>query len=225
MCAGWRHQGVVRPVPRWDPGLGRAPGHVATKPTPTTAPPGPTGPDGAGRGRIPPRRGSAAVHPAGAPRPCMLGHLDGDRHPPARGLNIGGLLSVRQAKVAQAPPGVAAGAFLEPAGTVLALLRMEKFSPSIAGMAPPEVIPFPPGRSTASTASGSAGRWQRGPAAHAWAHRGASRRPGAAERLPAAVHRRHDLTLRHLAVDQVRPVALSRRPGLGRPLASGGSSG
>jgi glyoxylase-like metal-dependent hydrolase (beta-lactamase superfamily II) len=32
-------------------------------------------------------------------------------------------------------------------------------------------------------------------------------------------------TLRHLAVDQVRPVALSRRPRPGRPLPSGGSRG
>lgn len=126
--------------------------------------------------------------------------------------HIGGLLSVRHAKVVLAPPEWQRVESWNRMARFLPFLAMEKFSPSIAGMAPPEVVAFSSG-----------------------AFRGFARSQdllgdGSVVLLPTPGHTSGHLavlvgldgyqvlccgdaiyTLRHLAVDQVRPVAVSKR--------------
>jgi N-acyl homoserine lactone hydrolase len=126
--------------------------------------------------------------------------------------HIGGLLSVRHAKVVLAAPEWTRVGSWNRMARFLPFLAMEKFSPSIAGMAPPQVVAFSSG------------------AFCGFARSQDLLGDGSVVLLPTPGHTSGHLavlvrldgyqvlccgdtiyTLRHLAIDQVRPVAVSRK--------------
>lgn len=121
--------------------------------------------------------------------------------------HIGGLTSLRHARVVLAAPEWKRVGSWNRLARFLPFLAMEKFSPSIAGMAPPEVVAFSSGafcgfaRSQDLLGDGSVVLL---PTPRA--HRGTSCRPGAAGRLPGAVLWGHGL----------HPAASGDRPGSAR---------
>jgi N-acyl homoserine lactone hydrolase len=126
--------------------------------------------------------------------------------------HIGGLVSLRQAKVVLAAPEWTRVRSWNRLARFLPFLRMDKFSPSIAGMAPPQVVGFSSG------------------AFHGFDRSQDLLGDGSVVLLPTPGHTAGHLavlvrldgyqvlccgdtvyTLRHLAIDQVRPVAVSKK--------------
>jgi N-acyl homoserine lactone hydrolase len=126
--------------------------------------------------------------------------------------HIGGLTSLRHARVVLAPPEWTRVRSWNRMARFLPFLAMDKFSPSIAGMAPPEVVAFSSGafcgfaRSQDLLGDGSVVLLPT--PGHTLGHLAVLVRLDGYQVLCCGdtVY-----TLRHLAIDQVRPVAISKR--------------